>query len=117
MAVEQEMAEIYPPESEDLVEFLPETDCGDCGFTSCLEFAEAVLENRIAPRKCPELDRDFADTLAAVVKLEKSPIPYNVMMEQVPCELIELNDPDKNAPLLVTCNFRETVRIMVRLLL
>jgi acetyl-CoA decarbonylase/synthase complex subunit gamma len=34
------------------------------------------------------------------------------MMEQVPCELIEINDPTEDAPLLVTCNFRETVRIM-----
>ena len=42
MVVEQEMAEIYPPSSEDLAEFLPETDCGDCGFSSCIEFASAV---------------------------------------------------------------------------
>ena len=37
MVVEQEMAEIYPPTSEDLFEFLAETDCGDCGFPSCME--------------------------------------------------------------------------------
>ena len=41
-AVEQEMAEIYPPTAEDLSEFLPETDCKSCGFSNCVEFAEAV---------------------------------------------------------------------------
>jgi CO dehydrogenase/acetyl-CoA synthase gamma subunit (corrinoid Fe-S protein) len=38
------------------------------------------------------------------------------MMEQVPCELIEINHPNEDAPLLITCNFRETVRIMKTIL-
>ncbi len=116
MGVEQEMAEIYPPTSEELVEYLPETDCGGCGFPSCLEFASAVLERRTEPRDCSELDRKFCDLLASIVKLEKNPIPYNIMMEQVPCGLIETNDPAESAPLLITCNFRETVRIMKEIL-
>ena len=112
MVVEQEMAEIYPPTEEDLAEFLPDVDCGVCGFASCVEFGAAVLENTINPQKCPELHQEFGNLLASIVKLEKEPIPYNLMMEQVPCELIEVNNPDNGAPLLITCNFRETVRIM-----
>ena len=116
MVVEQEMAEVYPPTSEDLSEFLPETDCGDCGFPSCVDFAAAVLENRTSPQKCPELNQEFGSLLASIVNLEKDPIPYNIMMEQEPCELIEVNSPSKSAPLLITCNFRETVRIMKEIL-
>ena len=116
MVVEQEMAEIYPPSSEDLAEFLPKTDCGDCGFSSCIEFASAVIESRFAPRKCPELGQEFCDLLVLIAKLEKNPIPYNLMMEQEPCELIEVNEPGKRAPLLVTCNFSETIRIMKNIL-
>ncbi|MBT8365150.1 MAG: hypothetical protein KJP23_10625 [Deltaproteobacteria bacterium] len=116
MVVEQEMAEVYPPTSEDLSEFLPEIDCGDCGFPSCVEFAAAVLENRTSPQKCPELNQELGNLLASIVKLEKDPIPYNIMMEQEPCELIEVNSPGKSAPLLITCNFRETVRIMKEIL-
>lgn len=116
MAVEQEMAEIYPPEAEDLSEFLPETDCGNCGFASCIEFAEAVLEKESRPNKCPDLDDKFIDILATIVELNKDPIPYNLMMEQVPCELIEINSPDKDSPVLITCNFQETVRIMKEIL-
>ena len=116
MAVEQEMAEIYPPEAEDISELLPETDCGNCGYTSCIEFAEAVLDEEINPHKCPDFDGEFADILAAIVDLNKDPIPYNIMMEQVPCELIEINSPDKDSPLLITCNFQETVRIMKEIL-
>ena len=116
MVVEQEMAEIYPPEAEDISELLPETDCGNCGYTSCIEFADAVLEGETNPHKCPDLDGEFADIFAAIVDLNKDPIPYNIMMEQVPCELIEINSPDKDSPLLITCNFQETVRIMKEIL-
>jgi acetyl-CoA decarbonylase/synthase complex subunit gamma len=116
MVVEQEMAEIYPPEGEELSEFLSGTDCGNCGFPTCIEFAEALLRKEIIPQKCPDLSDKFADVLASIVGLNKDPIPYNVMMEQERCELIEINSPDKDSPLLVTCNFQETVRIMKEIL-
>ena len=116
MAVVQEMAGIYPPAEEDLAEFLPDLDCGDCGFPSCMEFGATVLENRTSPQKCPELNQEYGRLLSSIAKLEKDPIPYNIMMEQVPCALIEVNNPDRRAPLLITCNFRETVRIMKEIL-
>lgn len=116
MVVEQEMAEVYPPEAEELSEFLPDTDCGSCGYGSCIEFAEALLGKEVSPQKCPDPDDEFARILAAIVELNKDPIPYNIMMEQVPCELIEINGPDKSSPLLITCNFQETVRIMKKIL-
>lgn len=112
MVVEQEMAQIYPPSAEELAEFLPESDCGKCGFDSCIAFASALLEKKIEPRKCPDLDEEFQSKLAVIVNLNKDPIPYNIMMEQHPCELIEINAPDGTSPLLVTANFQETVSIM-----
>lgn len=54
MVVEQEMAEIYPPEAEELSELLPETDCGSCGFASCNEFAEDLIEKHASSSSCPE---------------------------------------------------------------
>ena len=116
MVVEQEMAEIYPPTEEDLAEFLPDLDCGNCGLPSCMEFGATVLENKNSLQKCPELSPEFGKLLASIVKLGKDPIPYNIMMEQETCELVEVNNPDKSAPLLITCNFRETVRIMIEIL-
>jgi acetyl-CoA decarbonylase/synthase complex subunit gamma len=38
------------------------------------------------------------------------------MMEQVDCRLLEIGSPGKDLPLLITCNFRETVRIMTEIL-
>ena len=58
------------------------------------------------------MDSECAGILTNILKINRDPIPYNIMMEQEPCTLIEINNPDRNSPLLVTRNFRETVRIM-----
>ena len=116
MVVEQEMAGIYPPDAEDFGSYLPGTDCGVCGLGNCVEFAEAVLSKKSAPHACPELPADVANVMAAIVVLDKSPIPYNIMMEQVDCRLIEIGRPTADDPLLVTCNFLGTVQIMQRIL-
>ncbi len=116
MAVEQEMADIYLPDAEGLCEYLPNLDCRECGFASCIEFAEAILERRFAFQKCPELSHELAETITAIIALDIPPIPYNLMMEQEPCRLIKICNPTPDAPLLVTANFRETVRIMTDIL-
>ncbi len=112
MVVEQEMAQIYPPTDEELAQLLSDSDCGECGFDSCVAFASALLERKIEPHICPDLDEKFQSKLAVIIDLKKDPIPYNIMMEQHPCELIEINEPDEKSPLLITANFRETVAIM-----
>jgi len=116
MVVEQEMASIYPPEPEDFVSYFPEIDCGACGFGNCVEFAEAVLTQKLVPHKCPELSADLANVMASIVALNKNPIPYNIMMEQAECRLIEIGCPSGDDPLLITCNFRQTVQIMQTIL-
>jgi CO dehydrogenase/acetyl-CoA synthase gamma subunit (corrinoid Fe-S protein) len=116
MVVEQEMAEIYPPDAEELSEFLPETDCGKCGFDDCLSFAEALIGGKASPSGCPELEPEFGRTLVTILALNKDPIPYNIMMEQAPCSLLEINVPKAGSPLLITSNFQETVRIMEEIL-
>lgn len=116
MVVKQEMAEIYPPDAGELAEFLPATDCGKCGFRTCVDFSASLLRNEMDVHQCPYLESDCANVFAAILQLNKDPIPYNVMMEQEPCSLLEINGPDKESPLLVTCNFRETVRIMKEIL-
>ncbi len=112
----QMLAGIYPPDSEGLSQLLPETDCGKCGFAGCFEFAEALILNQAKPSKCPDLDRRFSEVLTVILSMNRDPVPLNVMMEQAPCTLMEINGPDKNSPLLVTCNFRDTVHTLREIL-
>ncbi|MEW6657092.1 MAG: (Fe-S)-binding protein [Thermodesulfobacteriota bacterium] len=54
---------------EELLEFLPGTDCGRCGG-SCREFAEFLLKGELAPGDCPVLhEPDFAGFIEALQEL------------------------------------------------
>ena len=71
MVVEQEMAEIYPPDAEDLSEFLPDIDCGDCGFSNCVEFAEGLVSGAADASKCSQLDDAAVILLTAILALNR----------------------------------------------
>ncbi len=54
---------------EELREFLPGTDCGECGVT-CLEFAARLLERTAVPEDCPVLHTpDYAGYIEALHEL------------------------------------------------
>ena len=54
---------------EELLEFLPGTDCGECGQT-CAEFAAKLAERQAAPEDCPVLHTpDWAGFIEALYEL------------------------------------------------
>lgn len=54
---------------EDLLEFLPRTDCGQCGL-SCAAFAGFLLSRELAPEDCPVLhEPDYAGFIEALHEL------------------------------------------------
>jgi len=54
---------------EELLEFLPGTDCGQCGLT-CREFAGFLSKRELAPGDCPVLhEPDFAGFIDALEEL------------------------------------------------
>lgn len=112
MVVEQEFAELYPLSDEILMEYLPDIDCGDCGSSSCVEFAEELISGKAESTQCTELESRMATMIDALVKFELPVIPYNVMMESFEPALIRVNNPDESSPVMVTCNFQETVKLL-----
>lgn len=57
------------PTKLELQEFLPNTDCGQCGLT-CAEFADLLLLRDLAPEDCPVLhDMDYAGFIEALHEL------------------------------------------------
>ena len=54
---------------EELLEFLPRSDCWQCG-RSCAEFAAFLLSRELAPEDCPVLGKpDFAGFIEALYEL------------------------------------------------
>ena len=112
MPIEQEYAELYPLEVEDLLNYLPDVDYSECGAANDVEFAELVIEGKALPSKCPVLDEKIAAAMEKVFKLELPLIPYDTMMESVTPALIRIGNPTPDSEVLVTGNFRETVSIL-----
>jgi hypothetical protein len=40
----------------DIYKILPRTNCGDCGYASCLAFASMVVSEKVPLSRCPHLD-------------------------------------------------------------
>lgn len=116
MVVEQEFAELYPLTDEILMEYLSDVDCGDCGFSSCVAFAEALIGRSAKSSQCSELDPKLATIMDTLLEFELPIIPYNVMMESFEPGLIRINNPDESSPVMVTCNFQETVKLLENIL-
>jgi ferredoxin len=54
---------------EEILEFLPRTDCGQCGL-NCAEFAGFLLSRELAPEDCPVLhEPDYAGFIEALHEL------------------------------------------------
>ncbi|MDQ7782569.1 MAG: (Fe-S)-binding protein [Desulfomonilaceae bacterium] len=116
MAVEQEFADVYPLTAEILLEYLDGTDCRDCGFPSCTAFADALISGKARGRQCGELDPGIAAAIDALLDYAPPIIPYNVMMESLSPGIYPVGDPPPSSPVLVTCNFTETVRLLEQIL-
>jgi ferredoxin len=54
---------------EEILEFLPRTDCGQCGM-NCTEFAGFLLSRELAPEDCPVLhEPDYVGFIEALHEL------------------------------------------------
>jgi ferredoxin len=54
---------------EEILEFLPRTDCGQCGL-NCAEFAGFLLSREMAPEECPVLhEPDYVGFIEALYEL------------------------------------------------
>lgn len=42
----------------DFLQYIPTTNCGECGYAACLAFAVAVTKGGVSPELCPYLNKD-----------------------------------------------------------
>ncbi len=116
MAVTQEFADLYPLTAEILSEYLDDIDCRECGFPSCMAFAEALESGNAKGYQCGELDPRMATAMDALLDYTPPMIPYNVMMDSLTPGLHRVGNPLPSSPILVTCNFTETVFLLEKIL-
>jgi len=72
---------------EELLEFLPRLDCGQCGLT-CAEFGAFLLSRELSPGDCPVLhEPDYAGFIEALEEVLAAAVPPPAAGMQI--------DPDK----------------------
>lgn len=98
------------------MEYFSDIDCRDCGFPSCAAFAEALIGREAKSGQCTELDPRMASIMDKLLEFDLPVVPYNVMMESFEPGLIKIGNPDESSPVLVTCNFQETVNLLETIL-
>jgi CO dehydrogenase/acetyl-CoA synthase gamma subunit (corrinoid Fe-S protein) len=114
--VKQEFADLYPLTDDSLAEYLPGVDCRSCGFSSCLEFAEALIDHKVSTAACPEIDPKMGFLIDTITRIDLPKIPYNIMMESFTPGIMNIGSPVASAPVLVTGNFIETVKLLQKIL-
>ena len=56
--------------AKDVVNFLPKTNCRDCGLPTCFAFAVAMMRGQQCSKDCPALGRpEFAEDKEALLRL------------------------------------------------
>jgi ferredoxin len=71
--------------AEELLEFLPRTDCEKCGL-SCAGFAAALLTRELAPEDCPVLhEPDYAGFIEALHELLGPAAPPAMQIDPEKC--------------------------------
>ena len=112
MAVGMEVADLYPLTEESILPYLSDSDCGDCGHTSCVAFAEELLKGNTEARGCSQMNPRMAAVMDGLLRFPVPVLPYNIMMETFPPGLLSLGSPEPSSSVLVTCNFQGTVNLL-----
>ncbi len=72
------MTQLNPLE---IVKRLPRTNCGDCGYPSCLAFAMALLSGATTPAKCPHGDPQALNELVPEKPLPEEDYAWRILEE------------------------------------
>jgi electron transport complex protein RnfB len=57
----------------DIDEVLPQTQCGECGFSGCMPYAEALLQGSVPINRCPPGGLQTVNALANLLHLDATP--------------------------------------------
>jgi len=102
----------------DLNRYFSTDECRAAGFPGCREYLAALQEGRLRPEDCQGLSaaKRYALSLALRASEVLPPVQSLEFPRPVPPELYEINEPDAEAPVLVTANSEFTLSVLTGLL-
>lgn len=102
----------------DLAPYLAPAECRAAGAPGCAELISRLKEGALRPEDLPDLtpSKRYALSLALRAREVLPPVRSLELPRPVPSELYEINDPDPDAPVLVTGNSEFTLAVLTGLL-
>jgi CO dehydrogenase/acetyl-CoA synthase gamma subunit (corrinoid Fe-S protein) len=102
----------------DFMKYLPEGCREDCGYSSCKEFLDTLQKDNHALHKCPFIRRNqtYAFEAVGMIKDLWPQVPLLTHPRPGPTGLVELNQPDEKAIVLITGNNKFTQDVLLTVL-
>ncbi len=104
--------------SIDFKKYLNESECCECGFSSCNDFFVALKDGKVDIQLCKFIDGNRLNALEAIKKIETiwPEVPLITFPRPAYTGLIELNNPDEKSIILITGNNEFTEQVVLTVL-
>jgi acetyl-CoA decarbonylase/synthase complex subunit gamma len=102
----------------DLLKYLPQTNCGDCGDETCEAFAENLKQGIKKIEDCPGVSGDLYYPFQIVLKADRLLPGFECLMgpQPGPVGLVRVNAPDAQSPILISGNHVHTQDVLASML-
>jgi CO dehydrogenase/acetyl-CoA synthase gamma subunit (corrinoid Fe-S protein) len=102
----------------DIAKYITREECEAAGVMDAVELVRRLREGTLGPEDCPgfSLEKRYALSLALKAMEVLPPVQSLELPRPVPPELFEINEPEPDAPVLVTGNSEFTLTVMTGLL-
>jgi CO dehydrogenase/acetyl-CoA synthase gamma subunit (corrinoid Fe-S protein) len=100
------------------LKYLNQTDCTQCGVSSCEEFINAIRKGTKKPHDCFFINRNKAYALEATRRIEElwPEVPLITHPRPSFIGLVELNKPDTESKVLISGNNEYTEQVLMTVL-
>lgn len=73
---------------------LPQTQCGECHYSGCLPYAQALVQGKAAINQCPPGGVDTVKALGALLKIDPNPYLEEASQNTRAPSLAVINEPE-----------------------
>jgi DNA-binding CsgD family transcriptional regulator/ArsR family metal-binding transcriptional regulator len=103
-AIQPNYKKVKPVPVLDIYKILPQTNCQECGFATCLAFAAALSKSQTSPDRCPGLSQPISQYAVYPVINRDGNLASTVALEIDPPQTFSANMP---APVQTDLSERE----------
>jgi len=106
-------ADLYLNKIE-FLKYLPQTDCRECGESSCAEFVKQLIKGIRTPSACPFLREGQIQAFNLALQGEKilPQVPALELPRPAPTGLVEINHPNDRSLVLISGNSEFTQEVL-----